>query len=1110
MYTSQYYTNPEIDERLLQGYYDDAVAAGFTGSKEDFHRAIIQSRKISEGVSSIDSLNSIADLGTYLYTGSDWKGLVNVNFDASNKVSQVALSSSTPSYDNDSLAWLSGKPCVMVRTYTNGAWSNWSKSGIDVVNDLVTGGTEKALSAEQGKMLYRSLIQLSLRIESIIGGEIGELVPSKKIMADGTYQNANTASNRTLVADVSSIIGKDVTIGGILFAKTPVFDYCWWAIHDENGNVLTKSDTSGSTTAYFEGVVITIPEGAKTLYVQGSAIEGSILPKAEVYPYIRDIIDEHSEKLGRIDEELITKGDNIVEQPNDTLHRFISNATGTWNTTNITPVASYIFNVSAGDRYEVQANPNKPAYVHPLTEVDITTTPQYMEETEKTVIPAGEKAIIDIPQDGYMLIISEFYSTGHGDYTPSSINKLESIKEIVIDNKEMLDSISYAPIKSTLLSFKKITSDGAIESATTASNRTLKVDVTELIGQTLYLSGILFTKTSSYNYCWYVFQDADGNVVEKSNTSTNTTQRYIDKPVVVPEEAVYLYIQGVSTANSIMPTAKAPINFVVESLVNGDSGTTEKTTRTFKLDFSNLQQNVGRVLTNSSYTNNGCKHTPDYIKVHKTIRIKNLQNMTINCRVYFYDKDLAWMQDVAYSDTENGLTEIVVDNIPSGAEWFRLSFGVDNTNYPNRVIYPRFEVDIESEWGYGVETTKESYVAYQPFLYSVITNMPIQISEHSYTTKSIFGYDEGLIHLPPTYTPNGKPTPLIFYIHGDAERYSIGERVFSGHINMQQCWSDAGFAQVDLDLIPSWLGNPTLQLTGGSRDDLECLSAAWQWIINHYNIDTTGFYLIGRSRGGQAVFEILGKGGATKLPIIAAISMAGANSIFEYSVFSPATEAEWQLWANTHGLPTEGRPSWGESSVYSSNRSFLKDPNIYNFVSSNFDLWSKKALTGWGLITKNEDGITPRNYFDNFIYPYVQNNNAWTQAIETFFQHMLDTMEAKSPIPLRLDWCYGDTVQSKEYFVSEQHSYSTVFAEILLSTPASLVEYRRWPGVDAENPYGETNPHYAENMIFYDGDLVLPNGAVTHNPSKVTMEWLIWCMGKDPRYQGISYELPWQ
>lgn len=40
MYISKYYTCEEIDQRLLQGYYDDAVARGFTGSLEDFHRII--------------------------------------------------------------------------------------------------------------------------------------------------------------------------------------------------------------------------------------------------------------------------------------------------------------------------------------------------------------------------------------------------------------------------------------------------------------------------------------------------------------------------------------------------------------------------------------------------------------------------------------------------------------------------------------------------------------------------------------------------------------------------------------------------------------------------------------------------------------------------------------------------------------------------------------------------------------------------------------------------------------------------------------------------------------------------------------------------------------
>lgn len=35
-YNSKYYSCEEIDRRLLQGTYDDAVKAGYTGTKEQF------------------------------------------------------------------------------------------------------------------------------------------------------------------------------------------------------------------------------------------------------------------------------------------------------------------------------------------------------------------------------------------------------------------------------------------------------------------------------------------------------------------------------------------------------------------------------------------------------------------------------------------------------------------------------------------------------------------------------------------------------------------------------------------------------------------------------------------------------------------------------------------------------------------------------------------------------------------------------------------------------------------------------------------------------------------------------------------------------------------
>ena len=42
MYNSKYYTCEQIDQRLLEGYYDDAVAAGYTGSKAQYLAGLLR------------------------------------------------------------------------------------------------------------------------------------------------------------------------------------------------------------------------------------------------------------------------------------------------------------------------------------------------------------------------------------------------------------------------------------------------------------------------------------------------------------------------------------------------------------------------------------------------------------------------------------------------------------------------------------------------------------------------------------------------------------------------------------------------------------------------------------------------------------------------------------------------------------------------------------------------------------------------------------------------------------------------------------------------------------------------------------------------------------
>ena len=64
MYTSKYYTCEQIDQRLLQGYYDDAVAAGYNGTKDEFvsglNNAVSNAIKTAKAIS-FDPTNTMVD-----------------------------------------------------------------------------------------------------------------------------------------------------------------------------------------------------------------------------------------------------------------------------------------------------------------------------------------------------------------------------------------------------------------------------------------------------------------------------------------------------------------------------------------------------------------------------------------------------------------------------------------------------------------------------------------------------------------------------------------------------------------------------------------------------------------------------------------------------------------------------------------------------------------------------------------------------------------------------------------------------------------------------------------------------------------------------------------
>lgn len=62
MYVSKYYTCEEIDERLLKGYYDDFVNAGFVGTQEEFFRFVLSiSNKVDKEEGKGLSTNDFTD-----------------------------------------------------------------------------------------------------------------------------------------------------------------------------------------------------------------------------------------------------------------------------------------------------------------------------------------------------------------------------------------------------------------------------------------------------------------------------------------------------------------------------------------------------------------------------------------------------------------------------------------------------------------------------------------------------------------------------------------------------------------------------------------------------------------------------------------------------------------------------------------------------------------------------------------------------------------------------------------------------------------------------------------------------------------------------------------
>lgn len=162
MYNSKYYTCEQIDQRLLEGYYDDAVAAGYTGSKAQYLAGLLQAinysanptitadkvaynsasglyknvqealgeiarqtSKIKGTISTSDNLDSkkeSSDIGLWFVSRTQDPGIVLVCRDFEKHYVQVKLSATR----NVSVNETTNKPSIQYRKYIDNAWTEWA------------------------------------------------------------------------------------------------------------------------------------------------------------------------------------------------------------------------------------------------------------------------------------------------------------------------------------------------------------------------------------------------------------------------------------------------------------------------------------------------------------------------------------------------------------------------------------------------------------------------------------------------------------------------------------------------------------------------------------------------------------------------------------------------------------------------------------------------------------------------------------------------------------------------------------------------------------------------------------------------------------------------
>ena len=165
-------------------------------------------------------------------------------------------------------------------------------------------------------------------------------------------------------------------------------------------------------------------------------------------------------------------------------------------------------------------------------------------------------------------------------------------------------------------------------------------------------------------------------------------------------------------------------------------------------------------------------------------------------------------------------------------------------------------------------------------------------------SKASTYYDNGILMLPESYTPDGKPTRLVIHCHGAGGGASDHDSQTESLMSAKYLVAN-GYAVMDMNGMPnSWVETWDDDFTPADKRQyikvnnlgcplaMECYIKGYQWVIEHYNIAKDGVMLEGGSMGGLSSTNLAL---SYRIPVLAHALAAPVLDLYNQAFVHPWT-----------------------------------------------------------------------------------------------------------------------------------------------------------------------------------------------------------------------------